>query len=368
MKIVHVVESLETGGLERVVVNLARSQQASGEQPAVACIYHGGALADELKALNIEVMELNKSPGIDLGLLLRLTRRLKRTDVVHAHNHIPHYYSAIPAGLNGIPMITTRHGMGGDPSLRRERLFRLALPFSSAVVCVCQAAAEARQLETLRRRKPSKIHVIPNGTYLEPFLKPVDPTGLTLRRELGISESAIVFGTVGRLNWAKNHELMLRSFSRAFAGKRHVYLLIVGEGSKRAAVETLVDELDIGRQVLLLGERADVPDLLPSMDVFVLSSKSEGYSVALVEASAAGLPIIATAVGGNGEIVNHETTGLLVSSGDESAMTEAMVRLSGDLTLCSKLGASGRNWSMEHGSFSRMAERYAKLYERCLGG
>ncbi len=366
--VLHVVESLETGGLERIVVDLARAQLASGFRPKVACIYKTGRLALELEEMGVEVIALDKSQGFDLRVVFRLAKVARQNALlIHAHNHIPHLYASLAGLFSRRPVISTRHGMGGNPLLRRERLFRLVLPIVSAVVCVCEAAAQSEQLAQVRKRFPRKLKVVPNGTRLEEYLAIEHADRNKTLDELGISPAQTIFGSVGRLNKMKNHELMIRAFANAAEHIGESHLIVVGEGATRPEIETLIRELNIGDRVTLLGERTDVAAILPAMDIFLLSSNSEGYSVALLEACASGIPVIATDVGGNSEIIAHGERGLVVPPGSVDAFGAAMTDLANDEATRRVMGSKAREWAANHGTLSTMADRYRAIYSDVTG-
>ena len=364
MKIVHVVESLDVGGLEHTVLALARAQRRRGHGVALICLWHRGALAERAAAEGIDVQCCNKRGGLDL-LALRALRGMlarARADVVHSHNSMAHYYTAAAALGLGLPrLLSTRHGMGSaDLNARRERLYRLAMRRTDAAVSVC-AAARTRFVE--QRIMPAhKAVVVPNGIELAHFMVRDAEHGQRLRQALGLPAQALLFGSIGRLHEAKRQRLLLRALRMLLDDGQAAALVLVGEGDQRASLEEDVDELGLNRHVRMLGARADVPELLAGMDVFVLPSRTEGYSLALVEASAAALAIIATRVGGNAEIVEDGVGGLLVPAEDVNALARAMAQMLADAPLRQRLGAAARAWALREGSLETMAERYLALY------
>jgi glycosyltransferase involved in cell wall biosynthesis len=172
-------------------------------------------------------------------------------------------------------------------------------------------------------------------------------------------------GTVGRLNWAKDHEFLLRAFQMLARTEPGSCLVVIGEGEQRPALESLTSELALEGRVRLIGDRPDVALLLPGLDVFALSSRTEGYSIALLEACAAGLAVVATDVGGNGEIIEDGMTGLLVEQGNLTSFSDALGRLGASRALRTQLGSRAREWAAANASLEVMAARYERLYADC---
>lgn len=352
------------GGLERVVCDLALIQIRQGHEVGIVCLFTVGLLGEEARRAGVSVVGIGKSAGVDLTALLRLRRAIRDcdADVIHTHNATAHYHAAAVSGRRGqCVLVNTRHGMGGSRSSdRRERLFSLAMGRTTAVAAVCQAAA--RRLVADRIVPADLVRVVPNGIRLDAFGK---ADWRDARRRLDLPEDALVVGTVGRLNWAKDHEFLLRAFQVLTRTEPNTFLVVIGEGEQRQALEGLTAELALEGRVRLVGDRPDVPLLLPGLDVFALSSRTEGYSVALLEACAAGLAVIATNVGGNGEIIEDGVTGLLVEQGNLTSFSGALGRLSASRSLRARLGSRARDWAASNASLEAMAERYERLYSDC---
>lgn len=364
MRIAHVVESLDIGGLEHVVVALAAAQRARGHEVLIICLWRRGALAERAELSGVRVECCDKSPGLDARALRRMRALLRDfgADVLHTHNPMAHYYAVAAAlGLGIGRVINTRHGMGsGELSARREKLYRLALLATDHAVSVCDAARQRFVAHGVMPQR--KASVVRNGIDLSRFVARSASASATLRTALGLPERVVLFGTVGRLNEAKQQARLLVALRALVDSGVPAALVIAGDGELRDALESQTDKLGLRECVRLLGARNDVPDLLAAMDVFVLPSRTEGYSLALVEASAAALPIIATAVGGNAEIVQDGVTGLIIPAGDDERLLAAMRELALDGPRRASLGAQARAWALREGSLDAMCDGYQRLY------
>lgn len=365
MEIVHVVENLDRGGLERTVVDLIASQRDAGHECRVICLFKLGLLARELLASGVRVDACGKRPGLDLRALRRARALIRQSPdaVIHTHNAMAHYY-AVLASL-GLPVkcrINTRHGMGGRTrSGRQEWLYRQSLRGTDYAVAVCEAARQRFAADGMRPRRA--LLSVPNGIRLERFRPADDVARQSLVAELGLPTGSRIIGTVGRLQPVKDHALLLRAFAKVRVQVPEAALVIVGDGPLRAALEAQAEQAGLSDAVRFMGDRHDVPRLLTGMEVFALTSTSEGYSVALLEACASSLPIVATDVGGNREIVRHGINGRLVPSGDTAAIATALIALLRGGEQAAAMGRAGHAWAQAEASFRTMAERYHGLYD-----
>jgi glycosyltransferase involved in cell wall biosynthesis len=288
--------------------------------------------------------------------------RSHQTQILHTHNPIPHYYGILALlPLSRLRVVNTRHGMGNAPfHFRRELFYRFAMARTDAVALVCDRAR--RNFVTHGIVPRGKAHVVPNGIRLNEFqVRSVTPHE-RLRQVLGLAEGAFVVGNVARLNPVKDHATLLRAFARVLENVGHAVLVVVGGGGLYDDLVALAKRLGISEKVRFLGDREDVKELLPGFDLFALSSTTEGYSISLVEACAAGLPVVATDVGGNSEIIRAGVNGLLVAPGDGESLAAAVVRLARDAELRDTMGQAGRNWAVANGASEIMAQRYRALY------
>jgi glycosyltransferase involved in cell wall biosynthesis len=370
MRLLHVVESLDRGGLERVVCDLVIEQSRQGHEVEVLCIFALGAFAAELLSAGIEVRSAQKKAGPDPGVLLSIRAAARRTgcEVIHTHNPVANYYTCAAELLSWrrFPIVNTRHNMGAaNPGDRREKLFRLSVARTAKVAMV---SPQVRSRFVERGIVPAdKAEVVMNGIPLHRYVVADEASRAAARQQLGLPLYARVLGSVGRLVRVKNHSLFLAAAAPLCRADPDVHIVMLGDGELRQALLDQADQLGIEGSIHLLGERADVAQLLPALDVFVMPSRSEGHSIALLEAAASGLPVVATAVGGNPEIVQDGATGLLVPTEDEGALRAALQSLLGDAPRRHSMAAQARLWAEGQISVTTMAQRYEEIYRGCVG-
>ena len=368
LNIVHVVDSLERGGMERVVVDLATAQLATGHTVRVFSINQTEGLLPELRDAGVDVIVGGKRRSFDIAVLRRLRRLVMaaRADVVHAHNFSPAYYAAVALlGLRGPVLVATCHDMGTrlvDPKLRLY--YRFALTRTRLVAMVSRQVRD-RYLES-GLVDAARARTIINGIPVERF-RASPERRRAARRALGVDEATPVIGCVGRLVPIKNHRLLLDAMPALVAAYPRLCLVLVGTGGLEHVLREQVAALGLDGHVRFAGERGDVAALLPSFDIFALTSLSEGLSIALLEACAAGLAIVATAVGGNPQIITPEVTGLLVPSDDVDSLRRALADLLDDPARRARLGTAAAEWAGANASMQAFVAGYERFYRDALG-
>ena len=362
LSITHFVENMERGGLERAVIDLIGAQREAGHECRLVCLFDRGALADELSASGVSVETCNKRKGADFRALRRARDLLRGGGVLHTHNAAAHYHAVLASmGLPLQRVINTRHGMGeSNPRSRREWLYRRSMSRTDYAVAVCETAR--RHLQNSGVSPRSALLSIPNGIRTEGFRAASHSLRAWLRNELALPPESQLVGTVGRLEPVKDQANLIRAFRQVRLGVPNAALVLVGDGGLRAELEAVAAAEGVADATRFLGDRGDVPQLLQGLDVFALSSVSEGYSIALLEACAAELPIVATDVGGNGEIVRDRINGLLVPPRDADALAAAIIEMLLSPDRATAMGRAGREWVTHEGSFRTMAARYEALY------
>jgi len=361
-RIVHVIPSLRMGGLENVALRLVEHLAPFAEQ-AVVTPADTGPLAKRVAA-GVSVFPLGDAHRPDRWNAFRMARlfRRLRPDIVHTRNWTC-IDAIIGARLAGVPAVI--HGEHGREALdpegrnrRRQQARRLLAPFVTEFVTVSRDLA--RWLVEQVRVPARKVGTIYNGVDTDRFA-PGDHAAA--RRALGIPPDWSVAGTVGRLDPVKDQVGLIRAFAQA-APTGSSALVIAGDGPFRRELEALVNELGLGDRVWLLGERHDVPVILRALDVFVLSSIGEGISNAILEAMATGLPVIATRVGGNSELVQDGLTGRLVEPRHPEALANAITAYFDDPVCARAHGTAARERAAREFGLERMLAGYAALYRR----
>lgn len=363
--IAHVLTSFHIGGAERVALELASIQVVRGHRVIAVSLEEPrrGPLESEFEGRGVAVYRVAKGPGVRPQLVIRLARLFRRlaVKVVHTHNPLPVVYAAPAARLARCAVVHSKHGV--NPSTGGSLLSRLGGRFVHHFVAVSEATAAAALAQ--RACRPGSLEVIENGIDVSRFVR--DPRArAAVRVELGIPEQAWVVGTVGRAAEPKNQALLLRAGEPLLGPEFH--LIVVGDGPLLGALRNLAATFERAQSVHLLGARLDVPRLLSAFDVFALSSITEGLPLSVVEAMSAGLPVVATDVGGLADVVDQGETGFLVPSEDEGALRARLELLAGDRELAARLGQRAPAVAATRYSRERMADDYERLYRRALSG
>jgi glycosyltransferase involved in cell wall biosynthesis len=358
MRILHVIESLDFGGAEKVVVDLTRALLVHGEVD-ICCVKHEGKLALQLDP-RIHVYCLHKGEGNDWRVPIRLARLIRDHgyDVVHSHSWGVYLESALAAMLARVPrLVHTVHGhyLSYPPGLvaRLKKRLRhilerlLAYRYDRIVTVSDSIQAYVRRDIGL---PVGRMVTIRNGVPC------VDS------RRSPSTRAAVTFMTVGRLAGVKNHAMMLRAFAITVRTQPGARLRIVGDGPERKNLEAQAHALGISQHVEFLGFRNDVSPLLAEADVLLMSSHYEGVSIAILEAMCAGLPVIATRVGGVPETVQDGVTGLLVADNDADAMAQVMLGLIASEPERRRLGEGGQARLQQEFSIGIVAGRYYQIY------
>jgi sugar transferase (PEP-CTERM/EpsH1 system associated) len=342
LRVAHVVLALDVGGLERNVVNQVREGRALGQEVTVVCLERPGALAPKVEAHGGKLRCLDKPPGIRIRKVAEMRRLFRelRPDVVHSHQIGTLIYAGPAAQGAGVPLVVhTEHGREDYGGRRRTRLLgRLAGRFARVFYCLTDdMAAHVTSHGIVPCRK---VRVILNGIDTAQFRGPHDRAAVRL--SLGIPAAATVVGTVGRLVEVKRQDVLIRAFAAMEARIPGVRLLLVGDGPLRDELRALAAGLGLADRVHFAGYQPDSAPYLHAMDIFALTSRSEGMPQSLLEAAVAGRPVIASRVGGIPEVVSHGRSGLLVEPGDEGALADGLLRLAADRSLADRLAAEAR--------------------------
>ena len=347
--VVHVVGQFAMGGMEKLLVEFARHADRERFGLHFVSIGPRGVVAEELEALGCRVSSLDRGDGLHPGLMVRLARLFHRlnADVVHTHNTRPLMYAGPAACLAGVErVIHTRHGQRFGATRLETALFRIASLTVNRFVCVSRDSAVITRSEGI---SPRRIRTLWNGIDLTRF-RPANPEG----------PGPIV--AVGRLSPEKDFMTLVRAAAIAVRCDSSFRLDIAGDGVCMPEIKSFISESGLNGAVRLLGQVRDIPSLLSSASAFVLASLTEGVSLTILEAMAAGLPVIATRVGGNPEVVVHEQTGFLVPPSEPEALAAALLRLWQDPAQRRVMGIAGRARAEAHFDVRKMVAEYEELY------
>ena len=338
--------------------------------PTIFCLDAVGVIGEELRAEGVDLVCFGRKPGRDWGVSRKIARavRDRGIEVIHAHQYTPFFYSALAKPLCAFrpKVILTEHGRHYPDRVSplRRAINRLVLDrLADAVTACCRFSAEG--LTKTDGFAGARVAIIENGIEVENYGPPADRA--LAKEDAGLEPDQRYLIHVARHHPVKDQPTLVRGFARAAADLPDVDLLMVGDGPLRPDLEALARALRVSQRVNFLGVRTDIPDLMRAADAFALTSLSEAASLTLLEALASGLPAVATAVGGNPEIVRHEKEGLLFPRGDVSGCADAIRRLFRDAELSARLGAAGRARAVERYQLGRTVEEYYGLYCRLAG-
>ncbi|WP_428387850.1 glycosyltransferase [Mucisphaera sp.] len=373
--LVHVVHRLYRAGAELLVADLAH-RAAERYRVVLVCLDEVGPLGEELRAEGFEVICLDRRPGLDFGVVQQMARVYRRLQpaVVHTHQYTPFFYaSAARVGVlgRGPRILFTEHGRHYPDRRKLKRVVanRLLLGADDRVTAVGEFVRRA--LVKNEGLAGSRVTVVHNGIDVAGFAKPERGRAdvrRSLEASLGIDREAPLIVQVARFHPVKDHLTAIRAMAGVRQRHPDAVLLLVGDGDERASIELAVAEHGLEGAVCLAGVRSDVADLLLAADVFLLTSVSEGISLTLLEAMAAGLPVVATAVGGNPEVVEQGETGWLSGRGHAEGLAEGISRLLGDEGMRARFGAAGRERVAAKFDRERMHRAYLGLYDELSGG
>jgi glycosyltransferase involved in cell wall biosynthesis len=367
--ILHVIETIGPGGAETVFIQLA-TRDSEGEFRNITALPGLGWVGDTLTAAGHPPLNLSISrarPAVDIGLYRDLVRLIREHDVdlLHSHAFGISVYACLAGLRTGIPVVCTLHGELDLGLSRRWRRTKVAILRRGAAKIVLVSNHMRERLLDESRIPPDLTAVVYNGVDCDRHSAGPDRT---FRAELGIGDDCFLFGAVGNVRILKAYDNLLRATAIAVKANPKLRVAIVGEASGPLFEGLLPLRAELGLQdiVHFAGFRTDIAPPLRSFDAFVLSSKSEGFSIATVQAMASGLAVVATRSGGPEEIITDGVDGLLVPRADPAALAAGMLCLAGDSELRIRLGRAARASAREKFSLARMLESYEQIYDAAL--
>jgi glycosyltransferase involved in cell wall biosynthesis len=370
LSVLHVVLSLDAGGLERVVIDLTREAAELGQAASILCIEKPGVLASQAEAVTT-IHCAAKGPGLRWTAVDRIRSILRelRPDVVHTHQ-IPALLYLAPISRQLTPILVhTEH----NNQFRRFITFREQLTYSSMLVIAGPRAdrifaVSEDATQSIRRTRiipQHKLFTVPNGIDFSRFR--VRQRNLALRQSLGIPPDSIVLGNIGRLDEVKRPDILIDAFAKVRSEFPASHLLLVGDGPLMSELRQQAAELQIADRVHFAGFQPNPELYLAMLDVFVLTSRMEGMPLSVLEAAASGIPVIASKVGGLEEMSNKGRSILLYEFNDNNALLTGLRRLMADVQFREQLGTAGREHVLAAYSAQRMARDYDRHYAQLIG-
>ncbi len=372
MRVLHIIDSGGLYGAEVMLLNLVAEQIKLGIQPVIASIGEKGIAEKPLEREGVrrgfEVKKFRMAPGPNLAGMLNVLRYAQKHefDLLHSHGYKGDVaFGFLPRRLRKIPLVSTLHGWTSTNGFSKNSVYewlqRKSLKSIDAVVLVHGGMLSNSKLQKVRN---VKFHVVNNGialdsTYHLPIIPPSDALDTKIA---DFCAKSLTIGSIGRLSPEKDYSSLIEAIHILKRKGNPIRLVIVGEGPEGDRLEKRVSELGIGDLVLLPGDRANARDCLPLFKAFALSSLTEGLPMTLLEAMQAGVPIVATIVGGIPEVLGHGQSGVLVPAQRPECLADAIKHLFDNPAERERLGCEGQRIVREKYSSRRMAERYSEIY------
>jgi sugar transferase (PEP-CTERM/EpsH1 system associated) len=349
--------------LENGIVNLCNRLSPDRFAPSVCVFQAGGALEQRLNGETVKLVTAKAYLGNDPTLPFRLAWHLRwmKIDILHTHS-----WGTLIEGVLAAKMARIVNIIHGEHGVMEERPRNIAVqrwlwPKAQQVTAV--AASLADRMAEIVSYPRHRIQVIPNGVDTEKF-QPRMERKIDYRCEFNLPKDRFLLGMVARMEPVKNHHGAIRALSKLKSRGIEADLAFAGSGSLRDDLEKTASEAGVRDRVHFLGDISRVDRFLNAIDVFVLNSHSEGMSNTLLEAMSSGLPVVATCVGSNPQLIDSERVGMLIPADDDCDLASAVERLHGDSALRNALGTNAR-WRIEtHFSIDRMVRDYEELYLR----
>ena len=366
--VMHVVYRFDTGGLENGVVNLINHLPLDAFRHVVVALSVVTDFRQRVHRPDVEFIALNKPSGHGVKLYPRLSQLFRqfRPAIVHTRN-LAALEATVPAWFAGVPVrIHGEHGRDVDDLDGNRRKYqwmrRMYRPWVSHYVALSQdLAGYIEHRVGVPRQRISQIYNGVDVQLFRPALEPQPIPGCPFN-----TANHWIVGTVGRMQQVKDPVLLAQAFVRTLelapALRTRLRLVMVGDGPMRAPTQALLDSAGVGDLAWLPGERKDIATVMQGLNAFVLPSRAEGVSNTILEAMACGLPVVATAVGGNPELVADGRTGRLVASRDVAGMADCIARWSAQPDLAASMGRAGRAEVEARFSLEAMVEAYRRLY------
>jgi len=364
IKVCHLLDNLNVGGLEEIAKEIAL--HLKGYEHKVLCLKKKGFLSGEIEDGGIEVVGFGFENSSALPCIRRLVKELKKEkfDIVHCYGLFPSMWGRIAAVFAGVPVKIIHCGnIYSDPSFKDYVKFKALTFFTDKIIAVADAVK--RSLVEFLGISPDRIEVVHSG--VEEFRAPSVEEKIEIRKGLGIKEEDFIIGTIGRLVEIKGHSYLLEAMAQLKAGGSDIKCLIVGYGPAMDPLKNMAEGLGLKGNIVFTGLRTDLDRMLSLMNIFVLPSiVREGLSLALAAAASAGLPLIATSVGGNSEIVLDSRNGFIVGPKDAPAIADKIRHLIDNPIERKRMGEESRKIWKAGFTSEEMLEKIGNIYRGLL--
>jgi glycosyltransferase involved in cell wall biosynthesis len=354
------------GGLERVVLSIVKEIDRRKYDPSFCTLLPPApGMLEKMQELEVPCHILDKGAGVNYFLPIALRNLLLREkiQIVNSHDIGATLYAAVAAQLAGVPAVVHTEHSQILTKTRHLGIYGWVLNRLVSYSISVSSDLERYLVETFGL-PPKNVRTIPNGIDVSRFIFSHDVS--YLREELNLRDCDTVIGTIGRLTTQKGIDTLLAAFQLLQATRSNVRLVVVGEGELRNSLTKLAERLGIQEKVVFTGIRKDIPNLLHLFDVFVLSSLWEGQPIAIMEAMAAARPIVATAVGGNAEILKDGDYGLIVPPSDPAAMAKAIEALISDPELARAIAEKASAYARTHLDDRIMVRNYESVFSTLM--
>lgn len=325
IKILHMIETAGPGGAENMLIRLIHGLDKK-KYDSVACFLKSGWLPDKLKSQNVETLIISQKRCIDIHWLIQVIRYIKKNNVkiIHTHEFAMNVNGSLLSMLIKIPCVTTVHGKNYYP----DKWYRkVAYRFVSKKSYMVAVSSDIKNFlaEQISINK-DKIHIVINGINTKDYMHS-ETTRMNTRQSFAINNNNILIGAIGNLYTVKGHIYLIEAAGIVCKNYPEVKFIIAGRGEQQSRLEEKINELGLHDNVNLLGFREDIPEILNALDIYVMSSLSEGTPLSILEAMASGVPIVSTNVGGIKRIIEDGMNGSLVDAKNPGQLADAIIEL-----------------------------------------
>lgn len=364
IKVLHVTFDMRIGGTEQVIKNLIDATDTTQFEVSILCIEQPiGPFGQLLINSGIKIDSFQRKNGFDRVLIKKIRQYIKKNkiDVIHCHQYTPWLYGVFASLFLNVKVIFTEHGRfyPDSGSWKRRLINPLLSYFTSYITAISEATKQA--LVEFEYLKSKRIAVVYNGIAPQ---KPQLEAVSALHEQYNINQNTVVFGTVARLDPIKNQTLLINAFHQVLLQNSNCKLFIVGDGEEREKLELLTKKLNIKDSVIFTGYITQPVNYMSLMDVFLLSSLSEGTSMTLLEAMSLGKPCVVTNAGGNPEVIQHYYNGFVTPNRELQPFTDSMLELVRDKELRNKFGENSYQRFLGVFTNKVMSNSYSNIYHK----